>query len=198
MAGNPKKRARREAIEAAKLERPDVNQTPTPAPTRPQESPKRLIGSVMRTDWQDAFLSAFSNSGNIRLSLFACDRQGVKVSRQTVANERKRSESFRERYEEAEEESVEVLEAEARRRAMDNSDTLLWGLLKAHKPQRYSEKAVHQTFNANIQATKIEFPDDAERNRKVYEVLEASGFVVPLHEWEKEKQKELNIDDADE
>jgi len=68
--------------------------------------------------------------------------------------------------------------------------------LKAHRPAKYSEKfALQQTINTNVY-TKIELPDDEERNRKVYEVLEASGFIVPVHEWEKEKQKEQ--DSADE
>jgi len=199
MAGNPKKRAKRarqESEKDAEMARPLVNQARPAARARPRESPKRLVGSVMRTDWQDTFIAAFANSGNIKIALFNCEQQGVKVSRQTVTNERNRSESFRERYDQAEEESVEILEAEGRRRALADSDFLLWNLLKAHRPAKYSEKfALQQTINTNVY-TKIELPDDEERNRKVYEVLEASGFIVPVHEWEKEKQKEQ--DSADE
>jgi len=156
MAGNPKKRAKRarqESEKDAEMARPLVNQACPAARARPRERPKRLVGSVMRTDWQDTFIAAFANSGNIKIALFNCEQQGVKVSRQTVTNERNRSESFRERYDQAEEESVEILEAEGRRRALADSDFLLWNLLKAT-----GQRNILRNLHFNKRSTPMSIP----------------------------------------
>jgi hypothetical protein len=98
---------------------------------RPNLTPeKRTAG-----EWRPQFLAALRNSGNIRAS---CQAAGV--SRQVVYDHRRRSAEFRQQWDEALEDAIDVLEAEARRRAMQSSDTLLIFLLKAHRPEKYSER----------------------------------------------------------
>jgi hypothetical protein len=172
MPGNPIKKARREA-EA------DRNETQAPASAPAPARPLALTGSVVRQDWQITFLRTFADTGNIRVSLEQCAREGVKVSRGTLDNERRRNDDFRELYEQAEKQAVDVLEAEARRRAMGGSDTLLITLLKAHSPERYVERYQLEHAARGIgPGGVVEIPDDSERNQKVIEALEASGYIV--------------------
>lgn len=90
-------------------------------------------------EWRQPFLTAFANSGNIRL---ACRAAGI--NRATVVRTRRTNKTFAVAYDEAMVEAIESLEAEARRRAMTTSDTLLIFLLKAHKPEMYREVVGHE------------------------------------------------------
>ena len=103
MPGKPKKRARRaQEAKGKAASRAIVEQTRAPA-SEPSEA---LKGTVVRSDWQAVFLRTFADTGNIRASLEQCEVEGVKVSRQTMENERSRNEGFRELYVEAEKMAV--------------------------------------------------------------------------------------------
>jgi hypothetical protein len=82
----------------------------------------------------ERFLELLSESGNITLSA-----QGSGISRAWVYALMEKDASFRERVEQAREESVERLEAIARARAEAGSDLLLMFLLKANKPEKYRD-----------------------------------------------------------
>lgn len=102
--------------------------------------------------WWDPFLKALSKSGNV---LVAC--RSANVIRRTAYKHRDRFPSFRKRWEDALEDSTDILEAEARRRAASGvdkpiyykgervdtikeySDTLLIFLLKAHRPEKFRD-----------------------------------------------------------
>ena len=90
--------------------------------------------------WRGPFLASLRNSGNVRAS---CEAAGVARSR--VYKSRDEDEEFRAAWAEAEREAVELLEAEARRRAMKGSDVLLIFLLKAHDPKYRFAENVHVT-----------------------------------------------------
>lgn len=92
-------------------------------------------GPNLPKDWQDRFLAALRNSGNVRA---AC--QAAKVERMTAYRHRKKSPVFAQKWEDALQDAVDVLEAVAWKRAQDISDTLLIFLLKAHRPDVYSDK----------------------------------------------------------
>ncbi len=62
------------------------------------------------------------------------------ISRQRCYKARQAEPAFEERWRQAEAEAVERLEVEARRRAMAHSDTLMLGLLRAHKPAMYDPR----------------------------------------------------------
>ena len=87
-----------------------------------------------RPDWGPRFLEVFRSTANVRLS---ADSAGI--DRDTAYKRRGRDVRFAEAWAQAEQDAIDVLEAEARRRALSVSDTLLMFLLKAHRPDRYRE-----------------------------------------------------------
>lgn len=84
--------------------------------------------------WQARFLAELRDTGAVR---YACQAAGV--GRSTVYRERQRDEQFALEWSDALEDSCDELEAEARRRARDGSDSLLMFLLKAHRPEVYRD-----------------------------------------------------------
>lgn len=85
-------------------------------------------------DWQPAFLATLALTANVRLS---CQQAGV--SRAMAYHARIRSAKFAAQWRDAMDEAIDILQAEARRRAMTVSDLLLIFLLKAHRPEMYRE-----------------------------------------------------------
>jgi len=88
-----------------------------------------------KPDWAPRFLEVFRATCNVRLS---ADAAGI--DRDTAYWRRQRDETFAARWAQAEQDAIDVLEAEARRRALSVSDTLLIFLLKAHRPALYRER----------------------------------------------------------
>jgi len=92
----------------------------------------------MKRQWQKAFLAALEESGSVTSSCTAANISTVRVY------EVKRNDpEFAKQWEQALEQGADILEAEARRRAMEGtskgSDTLLMFLLKGLRPQRWRE-----------------------------------------------------------
>ncbi len=103
-----------------------------------------------------AFLKSYAGLGIITAAA-----QAVRVDRRTILNWRKRDRKFSAAFVEADAQASEVLETEARRRAVDGveepiirdgqvvgtvrrySDTLLIFLLKGRKPEMYRERFEH-------------------------------------------------------
>jgi len=101
------------------------------------EAPKPKRRRLGNGTWREPFLAALRNSGNVRAACMA-----AKVSRTVVYRRREDDEPFRLLWDEASHEALELLEAEARRRAMSGSDTLLIFLLKAHDAKyRFAENS---------------------------------------------------------
>lgn len=71
-------------------------------------------------------------------------------AKRTVFDWRDRDKEFAQRWDDAIEESIESLENEANRRAMHGSDTVLMFLLKARKPELYSQNAA-MTLDGKLQ-----------------------------------------------
>jgi hypothetical protein len=93
---------------------------------QPARRPKR--------DWAPRFLDLFRQTANVRLSA-----DGAGIDRDTAYRRRQRDPTFMAAWTQAEADAVDVLEAEARRRALTVSDNLLMFLLKAHRPERFRE-----------------------------------------------------------
>ncbi len=89
-----------------------------------------------RRDWRPSFLATFGSTGIVRV---ACHAAGI--SRTQAYRERQRNPRFATAWDQAQEDAIEILEAEARRRAMSMSDTLLIFLLKANRPAVYRDNA---------------------------------------------------------
>jgi len=94
------------------------------------------------TDWTlaqarpliDEFLKRMRASGNVYLS---CQAAGI--PRSTAYYWRNKFKTFQDEWDEAKEDAVDKLDAEAWRRATEEaSDRLLMFLLKAHKPDVYN------------------------------------------------------------
>ena len=112
---------------------------------------------AVRRNWKQIFLTSLAKTGNVRAS---CVKAGV--TRKTPYEVRGRDPRFAEAWESAIEEAVDLLEAEARRRAIkgvkrvkgvyyqgdriatetivEYSDTLMALLLKAHRPAKFRER----------------------------------------------------------
>lgn len=88
------------------------------------------------TSWHDTFISTLTASGNIRA---ACKAAGV--SRSTAYIHKDLYPEFGIRWGDALEDAIDTLELIARERAKVQSDTLLIFLLKAHRPEKYRDRA---------------------------------------------------------
>ena len=105
-------------------------------------------------DWPEKFLASYAKCGNITKAAKA-----ARVDRKTVYNRQAADADFETAMAAAQEEAVDLLEEEARRRAAEGtlepvfykgekvatvrkySDTLLIVLLKANRPEKYKERA---------------------------------------------------------
>jgi len=90
-------------------------------------------------DWRWKFLERYAETRNVTE---ACRTANVDPS--TAYRHRRKFPNFRQRWADLVEESVDQLEAEARRRALSADDrashTLLMFLLKAHRPHPHRDK----------------------------------------------------------
>ena len=109
--------------------------------------------SLKKLKWTDEFIKLLGQTGNVSLSC-----HGAGVSRNTAYKTKKRYSSFADQWDEALGEAADILEGEARRRAVDGvekpiyykgvqidvvreySDGLLTLLLKAHKPEKFRDR----------------------------------------------------------
>ena len=82
----------------------------------------------------DEFIKRMRSSGNVRLSCVAAG-----IPRSTAYNWRNKFKTFEQEWDEAKDDAVDGLDAEAWKRATDGaSDRLLMFLLKAHRPSVYN------------------------------------------------------------
>ena len=98
------------------------------------DTPKKA--RTRAADWRPAFLAALADCGVVR---YAAEEAGV--SRRTAYRAREADESFRDGWDDALQAGADALEAEARRRALSGSDTLLIFLLKGARPATYRDNA---------------------------------------------------------
>ena len=99
------------------------------------------------TEWRPSFLTVLAKSANVSLSA-----KKAGISRQAAYHAYDTDEEFRVQWDSALEEACDVLEKEARRRALGQSDTLLIFMLKAHRPGKYREIIRTENKNLNLNA----------------------------------------------
>jgi hypothetical protein len=85
-------------------------------------------------EWRPAFLTALRNTANVR---YACEQAAT--SRMTAYKHKREDAAFAAEWREALTDACDLLELEARRRAVEGSDSLLMKLLAAHRPNKYRE-----------------------------------------------------------
>ena len=115
---------------------------------------KRTGARTAKKDWKPVFINELARRGNVVAAVAR-----AKVGRQTVYDARSADPAFAAAWDEAIAIADELMEAEARRRAVEGtlrpvfqggeevgrvreySDTLLIFLLKAHKPEKYRDNS---------------------------------------------------------
>jgi len=131
---------------------------------------KTIRRTPEKADWKPAFITELLHTGNVTLSA-----QKAKVGRQYAYQARESDPAFAAAWKEAVEASVELMEAEARRRAVEGylkpvyqsgkkvgeireySDTLLIFLLKAHAPEKYRDRH-HVEHSGAVVQTHVYLP----------------------------------------
>ena len=132
-----------------------------------------------RKDWKPAFIEALRATGNVTRAAQYAGR-----SRNQAYHVRRHSEDFAAQWDEALEEGTDLLEAEARRRAVTGidkpvyykgevvgsitkySDRLLMFLLRAHRPQKFRDGGkVKQTGATDVGV-------DRDREKAILEKLD--------------------------
>lgn len=86
-------------------------------------------------EWEAPFLDALREFGIVKHAA-----EEARVARRTVYSRREKNEEFRAAWTYALEEACDILEFEARKRAIEGSDRLLEFLLKAHRPEKYRDR----------------------------------------------------------
>jgi hypothetical protein len=91
--------------------------------------------------WEKQYLTALSQTGNWTLSA-----QMAGINKSTARERYLTSPEFRSACDDAIQSGIDILEAEARRRAMAGSDILLIFMLKGARPEKYRDSyTVHNT-----------------------------------------------------
>jgi len=113
--------------------------------------------------WQEHFLRTLAKTANVR---YSC--QMAKVNRKTAYHKRNADETFAQRWEGAVEDACDLLEEEARRQVMKDSDALLISMLKPYRPAKCAERHSGQVTGALVNGKTVE-----ERMKDVAEVWRA-------------------------
>lgn len=97
-----------------------------------------------RRNWKKGFLEALRNSANVRI---ACEK--VSITRAAAYKAYHKDAKFAAQWDEALESACDILEARAWERSK-TSDAVLMFLLRAHRPQKYTEK-IKTEHSGNLQ-----------------------------------------------
>lgn len=85
--------------------------------------------------WEEKFLASLKMHGVVSA---ACLDAGI--DRTTAYKAKDRDSEFAERWQDTLEQACDVLEFEAKKRALSHSDSLMMFLLRAHRPEKYLDK----------------------------------------------------------
>ena len=142
-----------------------------------RKSTKQRKAPCGSAQWRTAFIKGLSNSCNVRAACYAAG-----VTRAVVYRLRVKSPAFARQWATAETEALELLAAEARRRAMTGSDTLLIYLLKIQGgPAWRQDQKVPLTGPREEPLRGLAPPpSDAERVAEVIGILASLGLLPAL------------------
>jgi hypothetical protein len=122
--------------------------------------------------WKPVFLTVYSKTGNLSHSARVAG-----VSLRLVKDELAGDQPFREMANDARDEAIDLLEMEARRRALDGSDTLMKFILSAERPEKFRQMEVRNTVNL-VKTYVAVSPDDWDEPQQQIEgstVVELEG-----------------------
>jgi hypothetical protein len=126
-----------EESDVIEREMEDRNMTSTPdTGARPIADEDLSIEAVIeRLPWLPELIAAYRNSANIRAAY-----QAAGTDRRSVMIALDRYPQLSEPMDDAAHDAVDILRAEARRRAMAGSDVLMMFVLKADDPEKYGDR----------------------------------------------------------
>lgn len=116
------------------LEEPEMTTAETDAEPIADED-LSIEAVTERLPWLPELIAAFRNSANIRAAY-----QAAGTDRRSVMIALDRYPQLSEPMDDAAHDAVDILRAEARRRAMAGSDVLMMFVLKADDPERYGDR----------------------------------------------------------
>lgn len=151
-------------------------------PRKTKATLKKEKELATRQESKQRFLGVLSKSMNVTLAA-----HGAGLNRQTLYKWRAEDAEFAAAWDEALQEAIELLEAEAYQRARKQSDTLMIFLLKAHKPEKYRDNFTirHETWEndavRDIVAGLIEYSalEDAFDSETATRLFTAAGKSLP-------------------
>ena len=134
-----------------------------------------------RPAWIPTFLAAYGAGGVVSYAAAA-----ARINRTTVYARMKSDPEFAADFEAAEADATDALVAEARRRALEEgSDRLLEFLIRAHRPEKYGDRAKVELTGANggpIRRSSEVWETEQERDMlkaAIRRELELRGLPVP-------------------
>jgi hypothetical protein len=133
----------------------------------PSDSPVRR----RRPNWRPRFLEVIRSTGNVRLAA-----REAGIDRSTPYVRARRDEAFAAAWQAANDDAIDLLEAEAWRRAFAGSHALLMFLLRAHRPERYRDTLdIHVDFRREAERIAARFGLNADEvladaNRRAQEL----------------------------
>lgn len=149
--------------------------------------------------WIPRFLLSLRSSHSIRQACYAAD-----ITRAMVYRVKNAHPEFSKAMAEAEEDATDWYYEEARRRALQSSDMLLWNMLRAHRPEIYREPKAGVNVAAvikveiNGKSRTIESVDDltdAELKALASGELTIEGDLTPLlGDWSDEDDSDIDAD----
>lgn len=139
-----------------------------PRPYKPQVSPSGAPTGVAKSDdhWDEFLRTLVNYGGNCTRACEIC-----KISREAVYWKRRNDKEFSQRYDEAMEQSTDVLEDEVVRRAFEGvqegvyyqgdrvdlktvySDSLIQFMLRSRRPEKYKDRVSTDNTNLNANVT---------------------------------------------
>lgn len=146
---------------------------------RQQEQRNGSDGVNPHPEWEERFFESYKKTHLIGEAIKAAG-----ISRQYFNKFRNKCPEFAEKFFNEEENSTEILEQIAVRRAAEGSDTLLIFLLKARRPQTYRDNVFHDHQHQHTGSLQLMIGDtqpieiEASKRREAAKLLMAGDDVV--------------------
>lgn len=120
------------------------------------------------------FIQAMRNTGNVRAS---CQAAGI--SRQTAYAERRKNARFREEWDEALQDAIDLLEATAWKMARDGNPYLVWKMLQSLRQNVYGDKkTIDVTMRHEDRIQKLMVNAQCTREEAEAAIAEAEAIIA--------------------
>lgn len=140
------------------------------------------------TSWHDGFIKSMGEWGNVT---FACKQ--VRVARAIAYEHKVAFPNFSQMWDDAKEEATDLLELEARKRALKSSDMLMMFMLNAERPDKFKRPSkidhtvtartdltpqAEQQVSAKLQDFRQQMLEDMKRQQEHFRVIDVTPVPV--------------------